>query len=157
MEAPDVVEAQVAAHPYQQVLDGADIGHGVGHAAAPLARQVQQRVADQLPRTVEGDVAAPVGTLQVRAHLVGRCQQVSGAGPHTERVDGVVLEQEQVVVGAVLVDALLQRQRVAVADPSQPADPEGPRRHRWGRGGHNSVSQSRVSITWRTRPRNAAA
>ena len=61
------------------------------------------------------------------------------------------------VVGAVLVDALLQRQRVTVADPSQPADPEGPRRHRWGRGGHNSVSQSRVSITWRTRPRNAAA
>jgi hypothetical protein len=38
---------------------------------------VQQRIADELPRTVEGDVAAPVGPFEVGADLTGDARRCS--------------------------------------------------------------------------------
>ena len=69
-----------------------------------------------------------------------------------------VLQQQQVVVGGVGVEAALEGQGVVVGDPAEPADPEGRtggvRRRLTQR---ISASQSRVSIISLTRCRNAAA
>ena len=66
-----------------------------------------------------------------------------------------VLEQEQVVVD-VGEQTSLQGQRVAIRDPTEPVDPEGP--DAVGGGDQpTSASQSRVSMISRMRCRNAAA
>ena len=70
----------------------------------------------------------------------------------------MVLEQQQVVVGALGEDPLLEGEGVPVADPAQPADPERPAP---GHGpssptGH-SPAQSLDSSTSRTRRRKDAA
>ena len=158
VEAADVCEPEVAAHVDDQRLDRADVVEGVGHAAAPLARQVQQRIADELPRTVEGDVAAPVGPFEVGADLTGGRQEVLGGRPDAECVDGMVLEQQQVVVGALGEDPLLEGEGVPVADPAQPADPERPAPgHGPSSPAGHSPTQSLDSSTSRTRRRKDAA
>ncbi len=70
--------------------------------------------------------------------------------PRPERVDVGMLEQQQPVVASLLEQGLLQRVRVAVAHPTQPAGPEGAP-------AQSSASQSRVSIASLTARRNAAA
>ncbi|GEM_PF-988780 len=60
------------------------------------------------------------------------------------------------VVDAVLMDAALQGQRIAVTDPPQPADAKGPGDKRRS-AAQNSDSQSRVWITSRNLARKAAA
>ena len=60
----------------------------------------EDRVADELAGAVVGDVAAAVGLHQLGADLGRRHEQVAQVGPHAERVDVRVLEQQQVVVGA---------------------------------------------------------
>ena len=156
VEAADVAEPQVAAHVDDETLDRPDVVDGVGHATPALARQVKQRIPDQLTRTVEGDVAAPVGTFEVGTDLLGGRQQVLGVRPHAQRVDGMVLEQQQVVVGALGEESPLEGEGVPVADPAQPADPERPTP------GHpgpvlQTSTQSLDSSTWRTCRRNDAA
>ena len=129
VQATHVGQAQVAAHRHHDLLHGPDVGRGVGHPATPLSRKVEQRVADQLAGSVIGDVAAPVGLHHLGTDLGRRSQQVIQAGPQPERVDGVVLQQKQVVLGRSRrpgVDPLLEGQGIAVADPPQPSDPERP-------------------------------
>ena len=69
-----------------------------------------------------------------------------------------VLQQQQVVVGGVGVEAALERQGVVVGNPAEPADPKG--RAGGGlrcRAQRISASQSRVSMSSLTRCKNAAA
>ena len=49
-------------------------------------------------------------------------QDVSRVGANTQRVHVRMLEQEQVVVGSVVEQAVLERVGVAVADPTEPTD-----------------------------------
>ena len=66
-----------------------------------------------------------------------------------------MLEQEQVVVGAG-EQTSLEGQRVAIRDPTEPVDPEGPDAV-GGSDQPTSASQSRVSMISLIRCRNAAA
>ena len=158
VEPADVAEPQVAAHVDDDVLDRADVGDRPREAPR-AASQVQQRVADQLAGTVEGDVAATVGVFEFGADLLGRGQQVLGAGVGPERVDGMVFEQQQVVVGAVGEQAPLQGEGVAVPDAAEPADAERlPARHvASAPSAGQSAAQSVCSSTSRRRRRNDAA
>ena len=63
-----------------------------------------------------------------------------------------VLQQQQVIVGRVGMKAALERQRVVVGDPAEPADPKC-RTVRGLRGGAQRISdsQSRVSMSSLTR------
>jgi len=97
---------------------------------------------EELARAVEGDITAPVGPLKVRSHLVGRKQQVVQGGPDSEGVDGMVLEEKQVVLRVVgrpsgSVDPLLEGQGVAIANAAQPPDPK---RSGVGVGGHGATT-----------------
>ena len=139
VETAYVIQAQVDAHLDYQVLHRTDVGDRVGHAPAPLARQMQQRVADELARAVEGDIAAPVGPLEVRSHLLWWSEQVLHRGPDAQGVHRVVLEEQQVVVGPVGVDGSLESQGVPVAHPAEPSDPE------WSRPGRHVHPTTR---TW---------
>ena len=56
----------------------------------------------------------------------------------TVREDVVVLEQQEVLLAAVVEQRLLYRERLAVRHPPQPADTEGAAHH-------NSADQSRLS------------
>ena len=91
---------------------------------------------------MEGDITAPVGPLKVRSHLVGRKQQVVKGGPDSEGVDGMVLEEKQVVLRVVgrpsgSVDPLLEGQGVAIANAAQPPDPK---RSGVEVGGHGAIT-----------------
>ena len=69
-----------------------------------------------------------------------------------------VLQQQQVIVGGMGVEAPLEGQGVLVGNPAEPADPEG--RAGGGlryRAQRISASQSRVSMSSLTWCRNAAA
>ena len=90
---------------------------------------MQKWVANQLAGPVVGHVAAPVGPDHLGTDLLRRRQQVGRIRAHPEGVDGVVLQQQQVVlggtgIGGMGVDPVLEGQGVAVADLPQPPDPE---------------------------------
>ena len=74
-----------------------------------------------------GDVTTPVGAGQLGTNCTRRHQQVAEVGPDAQGVDGWVLEEQQVVVGALLEQAALQVERLAVRNPAQPADVEAHR------------------------------
>ena len=128
-QAPAAGQAQVGQRVDQELFDGAHVGDGVGHAAgaAVLGRQGEDRVADELARSVVGDVTTPVGAGQLGTDRTRRHQHVAEVGPHAQGVDGWVLEEQQVVVGALLEQAALQVERLAVRNPAQPADVEAHR------------------------------
>ncbi len=115
-------EPEVRERVDQQLLDRAHIGDGVGHAAAPLAGHREDRIADELTRPVVGDVAAAVGTDQLRTDSFGSDEHVGGIGPHAQREDVGMLEQQQMVVGRMLEQRVLQRERIAVAHTTEPPD-----------------------------------
>ena len=71
--------------------------HVTGHGTGP-GRHRHDRVADQLPRSVVGDVAAPIAVLQFGADRHRVDQDVLRAGPHPHGVHGSVLEEQQPVV-----------------------------------------------------------
>ncbi len=68
------------------------------------------------------DITSQLGTDRPRWH-----QHVAEIGPHAEGVHGRVLEEQQVVLGALLEQAALQVERLAVRNPAQPADVEAHR------------------------------
>ncbi len=156
LEPAHVSKAQATTHPDQQVLDRTHVGDRVGHAPTTLSRQVEERVAHKLARTMERDITAPVSHLQIGTNLLRRSQEVLGGCPHPQGVHGMVLQEQKVVVATVLVDTPLQGQRIAVAHPPQPADAKRPGNGRNG-AAQNSDSQSRVWMTSRTFAKKAAA
>ena len=82
-----------------------------------------------MSRSVVGDVATSISLDHFGADLSRRSQQVFEGGPQPERVDGVMLQKQEMVLGGgreVAMDPLLDNQGVAVADLAQPPDPEGP-------------------------------
>ncbi len=102
-----------------QLLEPVDVGRPCAGAVV----HVHHRVDDQLARPVVGDVAAAVGPHQLGADR-RRCRQhVGRVGPHAQGVDVGVLEDEQIVVVRPLGQRSLDRPRLGVGDPSQPADP----------------------------------
>ena len=111
-----------------------------------LVGQVEQRVPDQLAGAVVGHVAAAVAVHELGADRGGVDEHVLGLGPPAEGEHVRVLEQQQVVVGAVGEQAVLEGVGVPVGNAAQPADPER----------HSSAVQSRVSMISRSRSRNAA-
>ena len=88
-------------------------------------RNVDDRVADELPRPVVRDVAATLHRHEVGSH---RCR----LDEHVDREIGTravgehvgVFEQQQVILGAVRRTWPLHRERLAVRNPAEPADPQ---------------------------------
>ena len=95
----------------------------------------------------EGDVPAQ----RFRANLL-----IEGA-PEAHRVDGMVLQEEQVGVGGVAEQGPLESVGVVEAHPAEPTGAQ--RRCRAAQRGdaHSSWDQSRVSRMSRQRARNAEA
>ena len=122
-------------------------------AGTEAVRYGDQRVADQLPRAVVGDVAAALHPHQFRAHRGRLHPEVAGQvraramGEHVR-----MLQQEEVVLTAVGEDGLLQCQRLAVRHATEPAHAQ-----RAGHPAQSSWVQSRVSRISFTRTRNPAA
>ena len=136
-------------------LEPAHVRDDVALAGAPLGER-DDRVADELPGPVVGDVAAAVGPHELGAHRLGRHEHVGEIGARPERVHVRVLLQEQVVVGRARVQPALQRLGLAVRHPPQPATAPAVG-HRRPLMRARSCSQSWVSSTWRTESRKAAA
>ena len=167
---------------------GLDAAHVRDHVAPARRRrrQLADRVAHELARTVERDVAAPVGRHERGPDGRRIHQHVRRVGPLAQRVRRRMLEEQQVVGVAPTVDRALQRQRLVVgrrarataraASSRGPSRPEAersgaePRRseppsnsrteheRRRRRGGHaSSASQSWVSMMPATACRNDAA
>jgi hypothetical protein len=131
-------------------LQPADVGQDISLPVAP-ARQREDRVADELPGAVVRDVAAAVGPHELGSDGSGRDEDVAEIGTRTERVHVGMLEQQQVVVGAALVEPALERVGVAIRDAPEPTCLQGGPTH------VSSASQSRVSRISFIRRRNAAA
>ena len=97
--------------------------------------EVDDRVADELPGTVEGDVAAAAGLVHLdalRRERAGVGADVGGraARPDAERDDGRMLDEQQRVVDlagdAGLDQRLLALDAVGVADAPEPLDDQPP-------------------------------
>ena len=69
-------------------------------------------------------------------------------GPDAEGVDGRVLEEQEVLLGAPLVEGALELVGLAIGDAAKPPDPQGCQ---------SSASQSRVSRISLIRTRKLAA
>ena len=93
------------------------------HVAA-VGPQIEDRVADDLPGTVVGDVAAAAGFVKPRcrarpaARQSRRCSSAPPSPLHAKRDDGRMLEEQQEIgnaVRAALLDELpLERERLGV-------------------------------------------
>ncbi len=124
VEAADVVDTQLLQRADDEPLDRADViarTEGVGH--------VDDGIAHQLTGPVIGDVATALDRDEFGIDR-GRLDQHVHAEVSTRAVGEHVgmFEQQQAVVGAVLEHRLLQRERLAVRDPSQPTHMERPGR-----------------------------
>ncbi len=107
--------------------------HRIDVALDPFrVREAMDRVSDELAGTVERDVPAPVDVEQLgslgRQKLFGD-EQVRVRGVASDRVDGRVLDEEEVVVvgptgGPALVDRFLKVPRLLVRQATQPAGPK---------------------------------
>ncbi len=134
-------------------LERAHVRDDVAHAVAPLGQR-DDRVSDELTRTVVRDVAATVGVDEIGTDRLRRHEHVRRVGSRAERVDVRVLEQEQVVVVGSLVERSLECVGIRVRDAPEPS---GPERHPRGRGQSSSDAQSWCSSRSRIAARNAAA
>ena len=120
-EPADSREPELAQHIDQQLLDAA---HVFGRAERVGDRQ--DRVPDELAGAVVCDVAAALDGDEVGADRGRVAAQVGLAGrPAAVREDVVVLEQQQVLLRAMLEQRGLDGQRLAVRHPAQPAHAEG--------------------------------
>src|SRR6187397_1136679 len=90
-------------------------------------RDRQDRVADELTRSVVRDVATAVDGDEVGADRRRIAAEVLGEVrvlPVREHV--IVLEQQQMLLTTVVEQRLLDGKRLAVRHPSQPSDPQWP-------------------------------
>ncbi len=96
-----------------------------------IGLEIDDRVADDLPGTVVGDIAAAAGFVDGDASRLeqrGRGEDVRAASvaSDAEREHVGVLEQQQLVVNragfSLLHERALQRQRVVVRDAAKPTD-----------------------------------
>src|SRR5690606_36535738 len=86
-------------HLDEDLLEGRHVRRGVGRTAGrALRREGDDRVRDQLPGAVVGDVAAAVDLDQVDAVLGRVAEHVRAVRVAAEGVGGRVLEQQQPVV-----------------------------------------------------------
>ena len=94
----------------------------------PRRAQVQDRVADELARTVERDIAAPIGAVNFGAACCQRCfahQQVRLVAACAQRVGRRVFQEDQRFVATgphPLSDALLEPPGVLVGEQSGPEE-----------------------------------
>jgi hypothetical protein len=121
------VDAEVRGGADQHLLEIADVAVDV----LAIRLEIDDRVADQLPRTVEGHVAAAAGLVDLdalRRERAGVGADVGGraARPDAERDDGGMLDEQQRVVDlagdALLDQRLLELDAGGVVDPPDPAD-----------------------------------
>ena len=106
----DVIQTQVTTDRHDDFLDGSHVSRSVGHPPTTLTGEMEQWVADQLARPVVGDVATSIGLDHFGADLSRRGQKVFEVGPQPERVDGVMLQKQEMVLGGgreLAMDSLL--------------------------------------------------
>jgi hypothetical protein len=126
LDLPGAGQPDLGAHVDQQPLDPAHVRDHVHRFG-----EAQDRVADELPRPVPGDLSAPVDVDDLGAvdRPVPRLRTLAG------RVDGRVLQQQygrrRGAVGHRLVQPALLGQRGPVVDKAEP-DGERGNLHRTG-------------------------
>ena len=154
----------VRAHPHSRVLlqaarpRQAEVGQRLDEnplepvhvrgARRRVVGHVHDRIGDQLPRPVVGDVPAAVGALEHGAdqHRVDEDMALVGVRP--ERVGVGVLQEEQIVVGGLGGQGMLQRERLVVRH--RPEHPDAQHRS----APQSSAPQSRLLSRSETRARN---
>ena len=152
MHAAGARHADVGQRVDDELLDRPHVCDRVGHATAALSRDGENGIADELARTVVGDITTTIGLDEISAHARRVDQHVRQIRVNAQREHVRVFEQQQVVV-CRREQATLQRERVAVPHLAEPEHAQ-----RLGAGGHaSSASQSWVSSISRNRFRNAAA
>ncbi len=114
---------------------------------------VHNGVGDELARAVVRDVATPVAGHEFGADESRVDEHVGPIGVHPEGEHVRVLEQQQVVVASTVVQGALQRVRLRVRDPAEPANSE----HSCLLPTQSSAAQSCVASSSVTRATNAAA
>ncbi len=122
---PPRLQAQFGHGVDQHLLHRADPGPGVGQTSSPLAGHGHHRIADQLARPVEGDVATPVHPEQLGPHRGRIHQDVGLVGPHPEGVDRRVLAQQEMIVDAG-EQGLLEVPGLGVGNGAEPPHPQWP-------------------------------
>jgi hypothetical protein len=122
VDAAGAGEADVGQRVDHDLLEGVDVRGGVGDAR--LRRQREDRVADELAGAVVGDVATTAHLHELGADRRRGHEHVGEVGADAEGVGVRMLLEQQVVVRRPLEQRLLHRERVPVADPSDPADAE---------------------------------
>ena len=98
----------------------------------PELLQVDDGVADQLPRPMPGDIPAPLDLVNLdsaRHDLLARHGQAAGGGAASKRDDRLMLHQEQQVVtynplGAIAAEGALQLQHLEVGTATEVDDVE---------------------------------
>ena len=88
-------------------------------------RHVDDRVADELPGAVIGDIATALHRHQFgtdRSRVDEHVDRKVGAWPMGEHMR--VLEQEQMILDAIGEDGRLHRECLAVGNPAEPANPQ---------------------------------
>jgi hypothetical protein len=73
---------------------------------------------------VVGHVAASVGLHELGPDDGGVDEDVGALGVHPEREHVRMLEEQEMVVSASIVQGALERVRLFVGDPAQPSNPE---------------------------------
>jgi hypothetical protein len=101
-----------------ELLDGVD----VRRHRAKAHRDIEDRVPDELARTVIGDIATAVGVDKLCTDGLRIGKDMLGLGAHAEGVHVRVLEQEQVLRATRFVQSSLQGMSVPVPDAAEPPD-----------------------------------
>ena len=91
----------------------------------PVALQVEHRVEHQLTRGVVGHLAAPVDAVQGKGRRLGREAQVGVAGPPTQGVAGLMLQQQQGIGAPGMVEQPLLQESLGPPAPLEAHRPAG--------------------------------
>ncbi len=121
----------------------------MGRARGQVVGHGHDRVRHELAGPVVGHVAAAVGALERGPDGARVDEHVALVGVRAERVDVRVLEEQEVVVGGLTGQGVLQRRGLVVRDRPQRADAQHPRPP------YSSAAQSRVPSRSDTRARKS--
>jgi len=146
-QADGAAEPEITDCVDHELLDGVD-----GAGTARSHRDIEDRIADELARTVIGDIATAVGVDKLCTDGLRIGKDVLGLGAHAEGVHMRVLEQEQVLRATRFAQSSLEDIGVPVPDAAEPPDAQLPSTR-----AQSSASQSRDSMTRASSCRNPDA
>ena len=118
---PACLDAELGDRVDDDLLDGRNVGDGVGHAAAPFPSHREHRIPDELPGAMKRDVAATVHPVECCANGGRIDEDVLFLASHAQRVGGGMLTEQEMVLLA-FEKALLEIPALGVVDSAEPTN-----------------------------------